>query len=73
MNENTELLLKLSAALYSLGIRIEKIRRKVEEMVLRGCDYESEELKQLVKEYKLLQCQFASLEAQYQQVKEDSE
>ena len=69
--ENTDLLLRLGAALYRLGVQIEKKRRQVTELLQNGG--RAEEVTQLVAEYELLRGQFSSLERQYQEVKSEGE
>jgi len=69
VNENTEHLLRLGTALYQMGIKLESTRRRILSYVSAGVSFEAEEMKQLVREYQLLQSQFESLEARYRQVK----
>lgn len=68
--ESMDLLLRLSAALYRLGVQIEKKRRQAIQLVQNGC--EPEEMRRVVAEYELLCGQFNSLERQYQEVKEEN-
>ena len=72
MDERTDLLLRLSFSLKELGIQMKYRRGKAKELLSQGHAYDSPELIRLAKEYHLLQCQFASLEAQFKEVKKQT-
>ena len=70
MDERTDLLLRLRLSLKELGIQMKDRQDKVKGLLSQGHPYDSPELIRLTKEYHLLQCQFASLEAQFNEVKQ---
>jgi DNA-binding transcriptional MerR regulator len=69
MNEQQDLLLRLGFSLAELGNQMQKRRDKIEELLAQGISPDAPEPVQLAKEYRLLQSQFASLEAQFQETK----
>ena len=69
MNEQQDLLLRLGFSLAELGKQMETRRDRIKELLAQGCSPDSPEPVQLAKEYRLLQSQFACLEAQYQETK----
>ena len=72
MDERTDLLLRLSLSLKELGVQMQHRQNRAKELLTQGRSYDSPELIQLAKEYQLLQCQFASLEAQFKEVIEQT-
>ena len=66
MNEQQDLLLRLGFSLAELGNQMQKRRDKI---LAQGISPDAPEPVQLAKEYRLLQSQFASLEAQFQETK----
>lgn len=73
MDKRTDLLLRLSLSLKELGAQMKHRQDRMKELLSQGHSYDSPELIRLVEEYQLLQSQFASLEAQFQEVKEQNE
>lgn len=69
MDERSDLLLRLGLSLNELGVQIKLRQERAKEFLSQGYSYDSPELIRLAKEYHLLQCQFASLEAQFKEGK----
>lgn len=69
MDERTDLLLRLGFSLKELGMQMKHRQDRVTQLLSQGHTCESPEIIRLVKEYQLLKGQFASLEAQFKEVK----
>ena len=72
MDERADLLLRLGFSLKEIGGQMESRRDKVKQLLSEGHTYESPEVIRLAREYQLLQSQFASLEAQFKEVKKQT-
>ncbi len=69
MDERQDLLLRLGFSLNELGKQMEQRRVKIQNLLAQGYSYDAPEMVVLVKEYYMLQCQFSSLETQFQETK----
>ena len=71
-NRNT-LLLMSAARLYSLGVDLEASRERLRQLVEQGVSYDSDEIKQAVREFKALEQQWNTLEQQHLALRDTSD
>ena len=71
MNNEKDLLLRLSVSLYRLGIKVETARKDLRDLVNSGVPYESEEMQTALQELWALDSQWRSLEAQYLELRKE--
>ena len=71
-NRNT-LLLMSAARLYSLGVDLEASRERLRQLVEQGVSYDSDEIKQAVREFKALEQQWNTLEQQHLALRDASD
>ena len=71
MNNEKDLLLRLGASLYRLGIKVETARKDLRDLVNSGVPYESEQMQTALQEFCALDSQWRSLEAQYLELRKE--
>lgn len=71
MDSRKELLLASAARLYSLGIDLEAARERLRQLVEQGASYESDEIKQAVRDFKDLERQWKDLEKQHLELRSE--
>ncbi len=69
MDERQDLLLRLGFSLAELGKQMKQRRDKIQQLLTQGYSPDTPEIVALAKEYHLLQSQFSSIEAQFQETK----
>lgn len=71
MDNRKELLLASAARLYSLGIDLEAARERLRKLVEQGVSYDSDEIKQAVRDFKNLERQWKELEKQHLELRSE--
>ena len=70
MSENSDLLLRSAARLYSLGVDLDAAREKLRRLVDKGVSYESAEMRQAYESFRELEAQWAALEKEHLSLRE---
>ena len=71
MDNETDLLIASAARLYSIGIDLEAARDRLRHLVEQGVPYNSEEMKQAVRDFKELERQWKALEREYLRLRDE--
>ena len=71
MDNRKELLLASAARLYSMGIDLEAARERLRQLVGQGVSYDSDEIKQAVRDFKNLERQWKDLEQQHLELRSE--
>lgn len=71
MDNRKELLLASAARLYSMGIDLEAARERLRQLVEQGVSYDSDEIKQAVRDFKNLERQWKDLEQQHLELRSE--
>ena len=71
MDNEKDLLIASAARLYSMGIDLEAARDRLRQLVEQDVPYNSDEMKQAVQDFKVLDRQWKELEREHLRVKEE--
>ena len=71
MDNEKDLLIASAARLYSMGIDLEAARDRLRQLVEQGVPYNSEEMKQAVRDFKELDRQWKELEKQHLKLRDE--
>ena len=71
MDNKKDLLIASAARLYSIGIDLEAARDRLRQLVGQGVPYNSEEMKQAVRDFKELERQWKALEREYLRLRDE--
>ena len=71
MDNEKDLLIASAARLYSMGVDLEAARDQLRQLVEQGVPYNSDEMKQVVQDFKELDRQWKELEREHLRLKEE--
>ena len=69
--DNKDLLIASAARLYSMGIDLEATRDRLRQLVKKGVPYNSEEMKQALRDFQELEQQWKALEKQHLELRDE--